>query len=648
VPALRSLLVAMLLVAMAAALAIAAPAARADDTGCDGVSVTKADTSKFPTVRLQLVRCDSGTSIPRVSIFENGKNVSGARAYNGPIGSYEDNPKPVLMLAIDASESMSPPKIDYAKAAALQLIDQAQKGDRIGVVAFGKRSWVLAQPTDDMTALRAKVEAISLTHGTALYDGVGDAIDAFPSDATRRVVVLLSDGGDTGSKRTQAKVLADAKHADAEVYAVGLEGPGFEPDVLTSLAEGTDGSVQSVHSASQLAGIYQTLGRELLRGWWVEYESGQPGNEAVKLEVTPDGAAPAVFSYTTPTVHGTDGAIKVRPLHDAKPSKPLLHIPGGIVGVLLTALPFALLFGFLGLVLFHGKGPITLAERIAPYTSDPNATSRVKKAASSGDRLEGVYKATEGVLNGSKLFRRFRFLLQQANLPLREVELLYAMVAAAGIGFLLGLLFGGFLWAAVFLVVGAFVPYLYVRFKASRRKKKFESQLADVLGTVAQSLKAGHSFNQSLNAVVKEAPAPTSEEFQRVIAEARLGLPLEEALVAMSQRMDSADFEFAVTAVNIQRTVGGSLSEILDMVADTVRGRQQFRKKVKALVSMGTMSAYVLLAMPVFMALLLSLINPAYMAPLLNTGPGHIMMVGGAVMMVFGYFACMKIVKIKI
>ena len=123
---------------------------------------------------------------------------------------------------------------------------------------------------------------------------------------------------------------------------------------------------------------------------------------------------------------------------------------------------------------------------------------------------------------------------------------------------------------------------------------------------------------------------------------------MEDALDAMAKRMDSEDFDFAVTTVNIQRTVGGSLSEILAMVGDTVRGRQQFRKRVKALTSMGSLSAYVLLGMPIFMGMVLSLLNREYMQPLFYTPTGHKLMIAGAFFMTLGYLACMKIVRIKI
>ena len=142
-----------------------------------------------------------------------------------------------------------------------------------------------------------------------------------------------------------------------------------------------------------------------------------------------------------------------------------------------------------------------------------------------------------------------------------------------------------------------------MRRKANARRKRFEDQLGDTLGAVASSLRAGQSFQQAMSTISLDGPEPIAKEFQRVETETRLGRPADEALQSMADRLGSKNFEFVVLAVNIQRQVGGSLSEILDMVADTVRGRVQFARKVRALTAMGRASAYVLVGMPFFLAL---------------------------------------------
>ena len=148
-----------------------------------------------------------------------------------------------------------------------------------------------------------------------------------------------------------------------------------------------------------------------------------------------------------------------------------------------------------------------------------------------------------------------------------------------------------------------------------RRLGAFETQLPDMLITIAASLKAGHSFKQGLQAVVDEGQAPASVEFKRVLTETGLGRPIDDALADMVERVSSKNFEFAMTAVTIQRQVGGSLANLFDLVADTVRQRQQFARKIRSLTAMGRMSAYTLIGLPFFLMLAISVLNSGYLAP---------------------------------
>lgn len=615
------------------------------------LQVTQVDTSRFPDVRIAFTNDDTSDQLPAMTISENGTSVSNVSAYAGKIGQFESNPRTVIMLAIDASDSMKGSKFTNAIAAAGALIDQAHRSDRIGIVAFGASSDVIAAPTGDHASLKQALSDISLSHGTALFDGMADAAGAFPEDATRRVIVVLSDGADKGSHASLADAQQRIDQADTEVYSVGLSGGESDPETLRALANASGGEYVNVTNAASLSSVYTELGMRLLRGYWLEYRSGVAPGQRVAVSITADGTAAATRTYTSPTVQGADGAIAVSPPQAAPDPRPYVRLPRGPLGVLIAASPFALLIALAGYRYISRRGRTPLQARIEPYVRTRTSESSADQAPRTRgikQSLAPLFAATESILNGSRLFTRMEFLLEQANLPLRQVELLYLMLGT-GVGFTLavGALTGSILLACIALVFGASTPYTWVAYKARKRKRQFEGQLADVLNTIAASLRAGHSFNQSITAVIKETPDPTAHELKRVMTEARLGLPLEVALDAMARRMGSADFDFAVTTVNIQRTVGGSLSEILEMVGDTVRGRQQFRKKVKALTSMGSMSAYVLMGMPFFMGGMLSLISPDYMAPLWHTTPGHFMLAACAGFMFVGWAACTKIVSIK-
>ena len=197
------------------------------------------------------------------------------------------------------------------------------------------------------------------------------------------------------------------------------------------------------------------------------------------------------------------------------------------------------------------------------------------------------------------------------------------------------------------MVFGGFIPIFVVSFKAKRRLMALEDQLPDLLITLAASLKAGHSFRQGIQAVVDEGMPPASKEFKRVLTDTQLGRPMDEALAEMAERVGSKNLAFVVTAVTIQRQVGGSLAGIFDMVAEAVRQRQQFARKIRSLTAMGRASAYVLVGIPFFMLGSISLMNPDYMAPLFHTPTGNKLLILGVVMISLGTVFLRKIVSFK-
>ena len=197
------------------------------------------------------------------------------------------------------------------------------------------------------------------------------------------------------------------------------------------------------------------------------------------------------------------------------------------------------------------------------------------------------------------------------------------------------------------MAIGGSIPILVVWFKARRRLMAIDDQLPDLLVTLAASLKAGHSFRSGIQAVVDEGQPPASKEFKRVLTETRLGRPMDHALADMAERVGSKNLSFVVTAVTIQRQVGGSLAGIFDMVAEAVRNRQQFARKIRSLTAMGRMSAWVLVGIPFFMLFSITLVNGEYMSPLYHSGTGQKLLVLGIVMIGIGSLMLRKIVSFK-
>ncbi len=196
---------------------------------------------------------------------------------------------------------------------------------------------------------------------------------------------------------------------------------------------------------------------------------------------------------------------------------------------------------------------------------------------------------------------------------------------------------------------GFFMPRLYVGRKQTQRLKKFEQQLPDLLSMWVNSLRAGYSVLQALEAISREMPEPTNIEIQRVIREVQLGIPLEEALDHMLERMPSAELDLCFTAVNIQREVGGNLAEILEVIGHTIRERIKLFGEIRVLTAQGRITGWLISALPIILGFLLFLINPRYMSNLFsNPGCGWPMLAVGTFMIVAGMAAIQRIVSIDI
>ena len=239
--------------------------------------------------------------------------------------------------------------------------------------------------------------------------------------------------------------------------------------------------------------------------------------------------------------------------------------------------------------------------------------------------------------------------LEAAGISLRSGEFVVATVGAGLVAAVVAAaMLQNVLLAAVIGVLGALVPTILLRTALSRRSDKMREQLPDVLTIMASSLRAGHSFLQALDTTAREIQAPANVEFQRLVAEIRLGRPAEDALEALADRVGSPDFRWAVLAVNIQREVGGNLAEILDNVSDTLRERATMRRQVRVLTAEGRLSAWVLAILPFAIALYMFAVNPKYISLLFTKQIGLVMLGVGGVLMVLGILWMRKIVDIDV
>jgi tight adherence protein B len=618
--------------ALLAALTVAATASAAGNS----LQIKGVDTSGYPTVKVT-VKSSTPSDKAAISLTENGKPAS-AMSVSDP------NTPPAIALLIDTSKTMTGQKLKDAIAAASEFVRQQAVDTTIGVYGFGDTAYT-ASPlgTDESQTVTAVSQlAISQNAGTALYGALSLAAkDLSTTPAEKRVVVLLTDGASKNDTATLEDALAAASDAKVQVYPIGVETYASASDALQRMAKETGGRFSNVSSSSALSGVYDALSRELGSTYVVTYESHVPQGAPIELGVSAPGYTEATQSLKAPG--------KFVPEATGSGSS---WLPQGETGRMVVAGVAALFVLLATILLLSAKPSVILRKRIAPFTEQRSAAATL--AENDPDQahvsiLHQLYIATEKIVGSMNWWKRMSRVLEQADLPLRTAELYYIQL---GTGLVLGA-FTAFvlghrgLIALAALVIGIAIPAMFVKFKAKQRMSAFENQLPETLITMAAGLKAGHAFNQAMQSAVNEGAEPTSKEFQRVLTEVQLGMPAEQAMDAMAKRMNSTNFGFVVMAVNIQRTVGGSLADILDMVADTVRQRQQFTKKVKALTAQGRASAYVLIAMPFLMGLAIYLVNGTYMKILWTDSLGKILIAGSLVSMAIGSVIIKKIVSFK-
>ncbi|TYZ29261.1 secretion system protein F [Selenomonas caprae] len=197
-------------------------------------------------------------------------------------------------------------------------------------------------------------------------------------------------------------------------------------------------------------------------------------------------------------------------------------------------------------------------------------------------------------------------------------------------------------------LAGVILGLMFLDIYIKRRQKAFTNQLGDMLTMVANALRAGFSFMQAFELIAREMDAPIGREVQKVVNEVNVGATLDTALENMKKRVGSPDFELVVTAVLIQRQVGGNLAQILDTISETISERIKMRREVKALTAQGRASGVVLAILPVALAGILMLVNPGYLKPLFEEPIGQVCMAGAVVLEIVGYFVIQRIVDIKI
>jgi tight adherence protein B len=318
----------------------------------------------------------------------------------------------------------------------------------------------------------------------------------------------------------------------------------------------------------------------------------------------------------------------------------------GAVAILLAALA---LVAYLALWLMSRYSRPSLSAVLEPYRMEPAgaetaATPPPVITVPLLQRLAGGVQEPFGVTAPG---RWLDGMLQRAGSPLRVGELITIWGIGGLIFLALAWLLAGLVGSVCVLVLVLAVPLAVLQTAADRRAKLFASQLPDVLKLTASSLRSGFSLVQGLDSVIRQVREPSKSELQRVLAEARLGRPVDEALQDAADRIHNRDFSESVVAVRIQQETGGNLAALFDTLAETMVQRLQMRREVRTLTAEGRLSAYVLGIMPLALGIFIFFANRPYELILFHYSSGKIMLVTGVVLLVAGFYWMYRVVKIE-
>jgi tight adherence protein B len=561
-----------------------------------------------------------------------------------------------VILAVDTSGSMlAEDNISRARTAANGFADQLSPRTKIGVLAFSTRPELVQPLTTNREQVRSAIAGLQANGDTALRDAVVQASNLLDREPGQRNLVLLSDGEDDGSLASFDQAVAAARKAKATVYTVGLTVPGYpqDPRALEVLARRTGGRAVTGLRGDDLAGLYQRLGQELASQYVIDVELPQQTGRTIDFKITVEAAGVSASEQRTLLIR-QQATTQTPALPSLSPAPALsrlereqgryLAVLAGFVAVLLVALVV--------LVSRPGGGrPFrSLRRRLSPYSLTPAIIDHRPTTAFGSSELAGRATAmAETLVRRGNLEETFLDRLEAAGLNMRVAEyVLVSLGSAFGFPLLVLAASRNFVLALVAVPIGTIAPFLFLSIKASRRQAKFDEQLPATLQLLAGALRAGHSLLQAVDTVVREADDPIAGEFQRVLTEARLGRPLEEALDGMAKRMRSVDFEWTVMAINLQRQVGGNLAEVLGTVSQTIRDRYTLKRQIRALSAEGRLSSLILTMLPLVLFVALLALNPVFLAPLYTTRIGLLLLGGAAVLMCIGVLWMRKLTEMKV
>ena len=511
-----------------------------------------------------------------------------------PIPAMAQDARPIVFV-VDTSGSMRGEKIASVRSAVTEVVSNLKPEIPVGLYSFNSQVIEVLPPTTNRNLAYSRLKDLKATGSTALFDAIDRATMGLGVIIPSRVIIL-SDGGDTVSKLSYEALIKTLSQRGIPVDVIGLQVKSKASEVLSKIALVTSGGYYALNDIGSLILVY----KEILGD---------------KLVTAPVSSAPLL--------------IKV--LRNSAVEYTLSFIAALVVFLTFFAIRAQI------------KQKRLISARFATlqkyaFRSSRSAASRIRQAITSYSFIP----------NKVETYMRENLELIQFKAKYETVVkglLVIFFIAVATFSLMFQNIFVGLLLA---FAVPAFVFKYGVKYLFEKQKRQFDEELPEMLNVVASGLNAGLGLQQSLEAFATDSSGEASRQLRRAIGEIRVGTPTDEALMAVANRMKSDDLKWAVTALSIQRLVGGSMSTILRTAYETIRTRAEIRREVRTLAAEGRLSATVLMALPILIFAFLILTRREYVSVFWHKPLGILLLVVVTFNMSVGWAWMKKIVDIKI
>jgi tight adherence protein B len=556
----------------------------------------------------------------------------------------------VAMLVVDTSGSMGTAGISAVRVAAMAYLLRVAPDVKVGLIGFSDRARLITAPTLDRGALQAGLSQLHSKGETALYDAVQAAL---PLAGRGGAVVVLSDGADTVSRADLPDLLARVSASGARVSTVAFHTQDGVRGPLEQLARTGGGRLVTTSAASDLAAAFAQAAAALPAQLSLTalLPDKLPAGRALLVRVG-TGTTSWSASTTLPVaVAGTDAgpvAVATTPL----PAPETVSGPQWYASMPVT---LGVVFGTVLLLCLllrpRAKSAATVrgellsaySVRTAPLVDhvtvgaqeEPSQLSLVQLSQRLVDRRGTSAGITRELERAGSRLRPGEWVFLRFSTVLAVAAVVTVIAGNALVGVLGGIVFG---------LLGS---HVWLRRRQAHRARAFSDALPDTLQLVSSSLRTGFSLPQALDAAQHDGVEPMSSELGRALAANRIGAPLEDELDRIADRTGSEDWRWAVMAMRIQRAVGGNLSEVLLTTVRTLRERASTRRLIRSLSAEGRLSAYILLGLPIGVALLLFTFRRTYVRPLWTTTPGIVMVSVAAALMCVGTWWMRNVVRLE-